>query len=159
MLLLLGMTFAFNVASAKSECKWALELWTVNDVVPVNTLSFSDFEPNVTFSDGQLVITTKYFDVVFYDLSDIRKITYKYDEGSGINDIIADKSLMQFVGNDIVFTTLKAGDRICVYAANGTQVMNKVVAGNGETLLSVSGLSQGIYMINVNGKTFKILKK
>lgn len=157
MLLFVGLTFALNAASA--ECKWVFELWAIEDDAPIAALAFSEFEPTVTFSDNQLIVTTKYFDVEFYDLNMIRKITYKIDEGSGINDIIADKPLMKFVGNDIEFTGVKAGDKISVFAINGIQIMDKKVAASGDFTLSLSNLSQGVYLININGRTFKIVKK
>ena len=159
MILLLGMTFAFNAASAESECNWSLEVWETGNDVPIGTFLFSDFEPTVTFDDGQLVVTTKYLDVYFYDLNEIRKLTYKNEDGSGINDIVAEKALMKFNGDDIVFTSLEKGTNILVYAANGMLMMNKSVADAGDCTLSLSGLSQGVYVINVNGKTFKIVKK
>ena len=159
MILLLGMTFALNAASAESECKWSLEVWDTSNDFPIGTFSFSDFEPTVTFNDGQLVVTTKYLDVYFYELNETRKLTYKNGEGSGINDIVAEKALMKFIGNDIVFTSLEKGTNIMVYAANGMLVMNKSVEDAGDCTLSLAGLSQGVYVISVNGKTLKIVKK
>ncbi len=159
MILLLGMTFALNAASAEPECKWSLEVWDTSNDLPIGTFSFSDFEPTVTFNDGQLIVTTKYLDVYFYDLNETRKLTYKYREGSGINDIVAEKALMKFTGNNIVFTSLEKGTNIMIYAANGMLVMNKSVEDAGDCTLSLAGLNQGVYVISVNGKTLKIVKK
>ena len=66
---------------------------------------------------------------------------------------------MKFIGNDIVFTSLEKGTNIMVYAANGMLVMNKSVEDAGDCTLSLAGLSQGVYVISVNGKTLKIVKK
>ena len=159
MLPLVVLAFALNAAAAGTECKWYLQLWTVEDDAPIQTLSFADFEPTVTFGDNQLIITTNFMEVDTYDLSNIRKITYLYDDGSGINDIVAEKAVMKFTGEDIVFTALKKGTDISVYAVNGMLMMKKNVADNGDCTLSLSGLSQGVYVINVSGQTFKIVKK
>lgn len=159
MLPLVVLAFALNAAAAEPECKWSLQLWNVDDDVPIQTLSFADFEPTVTFGDNQLIITTKFLEIDFYDLNEIRKITYLYEDGSGINDIVAEKATMKFNGEDIVFTALEKGTDISVYAANGMLMMKKNVANAGDCTLSLSRLSQGVYVISVNGQTFKIVKK
>ena len=38
-------------------------------------------------------------------------------------------------------------------------VINKSINTDGEYALPLSSLSQGVYVVNVNGKTFKIVKK
>ena len=159
MLPLVVLAFALNAAAAEPECKWSLQLWNVDDDVPIQTLSFADFEPTVTFGDNQLIITTKFLEIDFFDLNEIRKITYLYEDGSGINDIVAEKATMKFNGEDIVFTALEKGTDISVYAANGMLMMKKNVANAGDCTLSLSRLSQGVYVISVNGQTFKIVKK
>jgi hypothetical protein len=87
------------------------------------------------------------------------KFTYEWGEGSGINNIAADNTSMKFDGSAIVFPALEAGSRIMVYASNGSLVMNKTVSEAGEYAFPLSSLSQGVYMVNVNGKTYKIVKK
>jgi len=131
LLLLVGMTFALNASSAEKGCYWSLEVWNTSDDVPVGTFSFSDFQPTVTFEDGQLIVTTQFLDVYLYDLNDVRKLTYLYDDGSGINDVMAEKALMKFNGTDVVFTALEKGTDIMVYAANGMLMMKKNVADAG----------------------------
>ena len=159
LLLLVGMAFALNASSAEKECDWSLQVWNTSDGSPVGTFSFSDFQPTVTFEDGQLVVTTQFLDVYLYDLNDVRKLTYLFDDGSGINDVMAEKALMKFNGTDIVFIALEKGTDIMVYAANGMLMMKKNVADAGDYTLSLSDLNQGVYLINVNGKTLKIVKK
>jgi Tol biopolymer transport system component len=159
LLLLVGLTFAFNASSAEEECKYSLQVWNTSDDVPVGTFSFSEFQPIVTFDEGQLIVTTQFLDVYLYDLNDVRKLTYLYDDGSGINDVMAEKALMKFNGTDVVFTALEKGTDIMVYAANGMLMMKKNVADAGDYTLPLSDLNQGVYLINVNGKTLKIVKK
>ena len=122
-------------------------------------MKFADFEPTVTFGDNQLTITTKFLEVEAYDLSEIRKITYQNDDGSGINDMVAEKATMKFMGEDIIFSSLEKGTSISVYSANGMLMMKKNVADAGDCTLSLTGLSQGVYVISVNGQTFKVVKK
>jgi hypothetical protein len=76
-----------------------------------------------------------------------------------VNNIMADNNAMLFNGDAIVFPALEAGSNIAVYAANGALVINKTVSSAGEYAFPISSLSQGVYMVNVNGKTYKIVKK
>lgn len=159
LLLLVGMTFALNASSAENDCKWVFELWSIDDDIPILKLDFADFEPSVTFGDNQLVVTTKYLEVEFYDLNEIRKITYLFNDGSGINDVVAETAMIKFKGDVIEFTAFEKGSNILVYAANGMLLMKRTVSDSGDCTLSLSSLSQGVYVVNVNGKTFKIVKK
>ena len=59
----------------------------------------------------------------------------------------------------IVFRNLKAGSNISIYAVNGIQMMNETIANDGEYTFQLSNLTQGVYVVNVNGKTYKIVKK
>ena len=159
MLLLMCLTFGLEASSAESDSKWSLELWYIDNDVPMGTFSFSDFEPKITFSEDELIVTTKYLDVFFYDLSEIRKITYKKENGTGVRDVIADNAKVKFIGDVIIFASLNEGDNISVFATNGVQVLNKYVSSNGALTLPLSDLNQGLYVIRVNNKSFKVVKK
>ena len=114
----------------------------------------------ITFNDGKLVITNDVADILDYDLDGIWKWTYEDtgDHGSGIQSISSDYSV-QFGGDMIVFRNLKAGSNISIYAVNGIQMMNETIANDGEYTFQLSNLTQGVYVVNVNGKTYKIVKK
>ena len=154
MLLFVGLTCGFNASA--STPNWVLSIWD-REGVDVATIALGA-EPNVTFEDNLVTVTNNIGDQLFFNLPDLWKFTY--DHPTSINDIAAnDATSMQCDGNSIVFNNLKAGANIAVYAANGTLVMNKRVAADGEYAFSLSNLSQGVYLVNVNGLTFKIAKK
>lgn len=153
MLLLAGITFAFNASAAGTD--WKLQLFD-REGTRIGIFS-CDYNPNVTFTDDQVIVTTDLADVYYYSLPNMWMFTY--DKGTAITDIAADRNAMQFDGNVIIFPALKAGTDIAVYAANGSLVMNKKAATAGDYTFSLSELNQGVYMINVNGKTYKIVKK
>ena len=153
-LLLVGVAFALNASAAG---RWDLKLWDRNGQV-CGTYELG-MNPNVTFTETQVIVTTNVADVIYYSLPDMWKFTYEWGEGSGINNIAADNTSMKFDGSAIVFPALEAGSRIMVYASNGSLVMNKTVSEAGEYEFPLSSLSQGVYMVNVNGKTYKIVKK
>jgi len=155
MLLVVGVAFAFN-ASAESG-KWVLQLWDHTGQI-CGTYDLT-IQPNVTFTDDQVVVTTDVADVFYYSLPNMWKFTYQWTPGSGLNNIAADNTMMKYDGSSIVFPALEAGSKISVYAANGMLVMDKTVGTAGEYAFPLNSLSQGVYMVNVNGKTYKIVKK
>ena len=154
LLLLVGLASGFSTSA--STPNWVLKIWD-RDEINVASIALGA-EPIVTFEDNLVTVTNNIGDQLFFNLPDLWKFTY--DHLTSINDIAAnDVTAMQCDGNSIVFNNLKAGANISVYAVNGTQVMNKKVATDGEYAVSLSNLSQGVYLVNVNGVTFKIMKK
>jgi len=152
--MVVGTAFAFN---ANAAGHWVMQLWNDNKV-EVGHFNLNQ-QPEVTFTEDQVIVTTDVADVFYYDLPTMWKFTYYYDPGSGIKDITSDDNAMTYDGNVIIFPALKAGTDIAVYGTNGALVMNKTVATDGQYAFPLSDLSAGVYMVNVNGKTFKIVKK
>ena len=156
LLLLLGLTFALG---ANAQENYKLVVWEKNGSVVGN------FElnttPQVTFTETEMIVTTTLGDVYYYnyDLPDMWKLTYELYEPTGLKDIMTENNAMTFDGNTIIFPALEPGSNIVVYAANGALVLNKTVSSAGEYAFPLSNLSQGVYVVNVNGKTYKIVKK
>ena len=49
--------------------------------------------------------------------------------------------------------------RVEIYDLKGTRLLNKTLSGKDACQLNVSFLSAGVYMVNVEGKVYKIVKK
>ena len=153
LLLLLGIAFALG---ANAQSNYKLVVWEKGGAVVGNyELTYT---PNVTFTETEMIITTSLADVYYYGLPNMWKLTYE-SVPTSVNNIMADNNAMLFNGDAIVFPALEAGSNIAVYAANGALVINKTVSSAGEYAFPISSLSQGVYMVNVNGKTYKIVKK
>ncbi|MBQ6079002.1 MAG: T9SS type A sorting domain-containing protein [Muribaculaceae bacterium] len=154
LLLLLGMTFALG---ANAQDYYKMVVWEKGGAV-VGTYELT-YTPKVTFTETEMIVTTSIADVYYYNLPNMWKITYEEYEPTGLDNILADANAMKFNGSAIVFPALEAGSNITVYAVNGTMVLNKTVSSAGEYAFPISSLSQGVYLVNVNGKTYKIVKK
>ena len=153
LLLLLGIAFAMG---ANAQSNYKLVVWEKGGAVVGNyELTYT---PKVTFTETEMIITTSLADVYYYGLPNMWKLTYE-SVPTSVNNIMADNNAMLFNGDAIVFPALEAGSNIAVYAANGALVINKTVSSAGEYAFPISSLSQGVYMVNVNGKTYKIVKK
>ena len=155
MLLLVGMAFALNASAARGQ--WVLQLWD-RDGAKVGQYALT-MSPTVTFTEDQVVVTNDVADVYYHALPTMWKFTYFFDPGSGIKDITAENNAMTFDGNVIIFPALKAGANIMVYGTNGSLVMSKTVATDGEYAFPLSDLTKGVYLVNENGQTYKIVKK
>jgi len=151
LVLLLGMAFAMS-AHADS---YKLVLWQ-NNGNQIGSFNLKH-NPKVTFSGSEVIVTTASADVYYYGLTDMWKFTY--EKTTGINNILVDDNSVKINDDAIVFSALKRGSQITVYAVNGMLLMSKTVAEAGEYAFPISSLSQGVYMVNVDGETFKIVKK
>lgn len=114
-------------------------------------------KPKITFTDTELVITTKGVEIV-YALSDMNLLTYENGETTGIANLYDDASF-KLDGNAIVFSKLKAKDIVSLYSINGTLVFKKTVSQDGEYAVSLNNIETGVYVVNVNGLTYKFMKK
>jgi hypothetical protein len=115
-------------------------------------------QPVLTFSEYEMIITGKGIEVT-YSLSDLARYSYSSEYESGIKDIRTDKVLPNFDGESLLFPSLKANSIVSVYTLNGTQVFNKTILTDGEYSFPLSALNAGAYLVNVNGLTYKIVKK
>lgn len=110
------------------------------------------------FSDDDLVIqTTASSSPKSITLSDIAKVTFK--EETSVSDVLADgQSVYPNPTNDYVYVSyVKEGARIDVYAWNG--MLLKSEAYSQKTGVSLVELPVGMYVIRVEGRSFKIMKK
>lgn len=114
-------------------------------------------KPKITFTDTKLVITTKGVEIA-YALSDMNLLTYENGETTGIINLYNDASF-KLDGNAIVFSKLKTKDIVSLYSVNGTLVFKKMVSQDGEYAVSLNNIEAGVYIVHVNGLTYKFMKK
>ena len=115
--------------------------------------------PKVTFTQTELCIKVSDYEYV-YPLSDMVRFTY---EGvkipSGITDIDTGEKVFSLTGDALVFSSLPEDSELRIYSVSGMLVFNKKVEQAGEYSFSLAGLAAGTYVVNVNGSTYKILKR
>lgn len=85
---------------------------------------------------------------------------FSYESGSisGIADSQTNKAF-SFQKEALVFPDLAANSTVCVYSLNGSLVFKKTVVTAGDYVLSTSDLKAGVYLVSVNGLTYKIVKR
>lgn len=157
-LLLLLLCLASGV-TALADDEWNLVV-TGRDGADYGTYLVST-RPEITFNDGMMIITTDVGMVIDYNLPHIQKLTYRKgnDSMSSVNDIFTGEPMLKLEGESLVFNVLNANSSVSIYNINGVQVLNRKLSEVGYYSLSLSSLSTGVYIVNVNGSNYKIIKK
>lgn len=116
-------------------------------------------KPTVTFSENSLMINTTTVSVG-YDLEDMAKFTYEDPESQGIRNIENDKeSSFKFDGEMLLFPSLKAGSKVAIHNLGGVLVFSRTIEAAGNYSFPISHLDKGVYVVSVDGLTYKIVKK
>ncbi len=115
-------------------------------------------KPKVIFTATDLQITGEDIDVT-YALDNMARFTYEKVDVSAIKDIKTEKVAFRFTDESLLFPALKANSTVAVYSLNGTLVFKKTVQIDGEYSFPVSNLNTGVYLVFVNGLTYKIIKR
>ena len=114
-------------------------------------------KPKLTFTESELVVKTDNIEVT-YDLEQMLRFTYESGSVTGMTDLRTE-STFSIQNEALVFPALSANSTVSVYSLNGSLVFKKTIRTAGEYAFPLSGLNTGVYLVNVNGITYKILKK
>lgn len=124
-------------------------------------------QPDMTtaFADGELVMTYE-SDGVLYEirkpLNELRHWTFSTAEGddnlwAGIGSTESDNVSIELGGTVIRVNGLPADSRVMLVTVDGRCVRNLTVQNECE--LDISGLVNGVYVLTINEKSFKIAVK
>ena len=75
---------------------------------------------------------------------------------SGIDGVNGDDVIVATVGDNIVVKNAKIDSIVRVYAADGS-IISSEVATDGDVVIEAP--IKGVYIVSVNGKTFKVMVK
>ena len=155
---LLSLLFLLPVAaaSAEDEAETQLVVLTKHD----QKVAFALNEhPKVTFTATELQITAG--DLIYtYPLADMVRFTYEgVKVPSGITDIETGDKAFSLKGDALVFKSLQANSEVRIYSVDGMLVFSKRVGQAGEYSFPLTGLAAGTYIVNVNGSTYKVMKR
>ena len=87
------------------------------------------------------------------------RFTYEDFSQTGITNLKNGEISFKLNGEALLFPSLKANSTVSLYSANGTLVFKQIVRKDGEYSFPISNLNTGVYMVNVNGLTYKIVKR
>ncbi|MBQ4391703.1 MAG: T9SS type A sorting domain-containing protein [Prevotella sp.] len=115
-------------------------------------------KPKVTFTETDLVIKTDGVEVN-YSLENMARFTYEVNDETTIINLQTEESQFRLTRELLLFPSLKANSTVSVYSLNGIQIFRKTIHQKGEYAFPLSNLNAGVYMVNVNGLTYKIVKR
>lgn len=144
----------FIPLSAMAESQMKLTIWAKDGTQVAYAL---DEEPKVTFTENSMVISSTKIEVN-YPLQDMVRFTYG-DEVTAVSHLRTDKSPFKLDGKSLLFPALRLNSVITVYSQSGTLVFQKTVRQGGEYAFPIDGLVKGVYVVKVNGVTYKFLKR
>ena len=113
-------------------------------------------DPKVTFTDSKLLIKSTVLDIE-YATEEIVRFTYKTTDTS--IDVLKDDTDYQQRQDYIVFHHISATDRVAIYRPDGVRIPIRLIVDGTDTVLPLSTLPQGTYIVSVNGRTSKIMRK
>lgn len=132
----------------------SLKIWNKDNSI-VNVIDLKE-EPVIAILDNSIHITTSEY-VLDYGIGEARRFTYDVLD-TGIKDLLFPTGCRQ-EGLYIIINNVKSKSSIGLYGINGMAIpVNAEQRADGYAI-SLEGLSSGVYLLNVNGKTTKILKK
>lgn len=114
--------------------------------------------PKLTFTETDLVIETSKV-TVNYNLENLARFTYEGGEEEAIRSLETGDNTFRFDGDMLLFPSLAAGSNVSIHSLSGAQIINKTIQTAGEYSFPLSHLDAGVYVVVVNGLTYKILKK
>ena len=115
--------------------------------------------PKITFTNTDLEIKTDLLEVN-YPLANMARFEYeKENTPTTLRDISTDETICKFIGESLVFPHLDENSTVAIYTAVGQTILSKTILSAGEYAFPLSNLGVGVYMVNVNGLTYKIVRK
>ena len=110
--------------------------------------------PVITYTDNTLHIQTakETIDVPINQISGVA-----FSETSGIKSI--ENQQFQIQEGSIYFQRLPKGSKVCIFTTNGIEVMSSIVNDYGQTIINISDLPKGIFVVKSATQSFKITNK
>jgi len=114
-------------------------------------------KPKMKQLDDKIVF---YNDVtsVEYNTVDVAKLYFSQD-GTGIIQIGVAKQEINFDSTGFCLKGFLAGETVSVYAADGKLLAILTIANDGSLMLPVTTMAQGVNIVKVQDKSFKIVRK
>lgn len=147
----------FSNIEEEPQPLFSLVLWGQNGR-RMATYALKD-KPKIKFLDSELIISSSSIDVEYHSINEISKFTYEDNSESGIFNILTNETMFKYNGEYLQFPFLKANTMVNVYSINGACIFNKTIHYSGTYAFPLSHLQTGVYLIKVDGVTFKVSKK
>ncbi len=130
----------------------------INKADNTNIMVLIESTMTTSIAEGNLIVTSSKGDVIL-PVAEVKNWTFSTDEDSenlwtDLEKIDGDATCVQ-LRDKIVLNNLPDGSQIALFTANGKQICTASVNGSYE--LSLNDLPKGVYLLNYNRQTIKIV--
>lgn len=116
-------------------------------------------KPVLTFKDGDLVIKAKDI-TVNYELKQMQRFTFEDTQNVANADLSKNEDIPFLMNTEyLLFPSLEKGASIFIYSVQGQVVLKRTMTQEGDISVPIQQLQPGVYFVQVNGITYKIMKK
>lgn len=115
-------------------------------------------KPKVTFTETDMIVTANGI-VVTYALENMARFTYEKATPTDMFNLETSEFPFKLEDESLLFPNLHENSTVTVHLLNGTLVFTKNVPKTGEYVFPLSNLNAGVYLVSVNGITYKIVKR
>jgi hypothetical protein len=140
---------------ASEVSRGVLVVWTNDGVQTAYALSK---RPVLRFTDTEMLITGEGIEAT-YPLDQFKRYTYESSDFTGIRDLNNEKGYGTVSGDYLLFPSLTAHSTVSIYALSGRLILQKAIKVDGEYAFPLASLPVGVYVVKVNGLTYKIAKQ
>lgn len=112
----------------------------------------------LTFLDNQLIISQPSGNIYYFDIENIRKIYFS--NPNSLSDIAHQNNITLYPNpssNRINLSNIISKTLISIYNIQGVLVMSEVIYQ--DKSINISNLSNGLYIVKVGNKEFKLVKE
>ena len=145
-------------SSATDELTGKLQVWQKDSTMVAFMLID---QPKVQFVGDVMQISARSV-TMEYAYHDLWKLTYDVFDPTGIIDVIADrqdKLPYEMTDEAIVMRANTRPLQVRMCALNGTVICHQTIARGKDARIELNALQSGIYLLNVNGVTYRICVK
>ena len=114
-------------------------------------------QPVITVVGTELKIVANHADVSI-PLSDVVHYTFQ-KRTTGIDEVDTNQEVIDYKDGVLTLSGLEAGTPISLYTIDGRLLQAHTVADDGTYRQSLASLRQGVYVVKVNHKSYKIMKR
>ncbi|MBR3896884.1 MAG: T9SS type A sorting domain-containing protein [Bacteroidaceae bacterium] len=108
----------------------------------------------MTFQDGSIVLTKKDGTIAYASIATVKRMYISTPSAENIEGM--DVDLIYSWNGDKLQINVQPGTPITVYNVAGAVVLRENCSGDA---VDFQGVGRGLYIVNVGGQTFKIVKK
>lgn len=122
------------------------------------TLYAVEDTPKITFTGAEAFVITKDLRVT-YKVDDLIRFTYEKSFATNTVKLHDNNYSFEITNNEIIFHALRCKDVFILRSLEGKLISKIIVSQNGTHAFSLSNLTTGVYIVQLNSLSYKIFKR